>query len=162
MTSTSQLPDLAQALGPLLQRVPVEHQPLLIAAAERMAAERYRSWADSSTSAAWKSALLACADREEEIARRVESLYPDAPSLQKQLLNATSELAETGRAYFAPYSMDQQFVLQARGERLGAATWRSFAKRTSDTRARDVFLACAILEEQSAKFLESIAVDTTE
>jgi len=161
MTSQASLPDLAQALGPLLQRVSIEEQPLLIAYAERLAAERYRSWADGSTSAAWKAALFACADREEEIARRVESLYPAAAALQKAILKKVPDLAATSRAFFAPYTIEEQFLLQARGERLGAATWRSFAKRSTEAHAREVFLACAGLEEQSAAFLESIATEQT-
>jgi hypothetical protein len=156
MTFKTPLPDLAQALGPLLQRVPAAHQPLLIAYAERLAAERYRSWAESVASAATKASLLACAEREEEIAQRVESLYPDATALQTQLLSTVPELAAAGRSLFAAYSIEDQFALQANGERLGAATWRSFAKRAADAQARDTFLACAVLEEQSAEFLESI------
>jgi len=137
--------------------VPVEHQPLFIAYAERLAAERYRLWADGSTSAAWKAALFACADREEEIAQRVEALFPDADVLQRAVLEKVPDLGEISRAFFAPYTIEEQFALQARGERLGAATWRSFAKHATAAHARDVFLACAILEEQSAEFLESIA-----
>ena len=41
-TPTKQLPDVARILGPLLERVPREQRPLLIAIAERMAADRYR------------------------------------------------------------------------------------------------------------------------
>jgi hypothetical protein len=159
MTPKSQLPNLAQALGPLLQRVPADHQPLFIALAERMAAQRYRMWANTVPEMNRKSALLACADREEEIARRVESLYPDAASVQKELLANNADFGATSQAFFAPYSIDEQFAIQAQGERLGAATWRSFAKRASDLQARDVFLSCAVLEEQSAEYLELIASD---
>jgi len=70
----------AEVLARVLQRVPREQQPLLIALAERLAAERYRGWADEVGDADRKAGLLACADREEEIARRVEELYPAAAS----------------------------------------------------------------------------------
>ena len=40
-------------------------------------------------------------------------------------------------------------ALQAQGERLGAATWRSFA-------AGAVFLGCALLEEENAACLETL------
>ena len=43
----STLPDLAEILGRVIGRVPAERQPLLLAIAERLAAERYRAWADS-------------------------------------------------------------------------------------------------------------------
>ena len=157
MTSKLPFPSLAVSLAPLLQRIPVEQQPLFIAAAERLAAERYRSWAESATSPDAKSALLACADRENQIARLVESVYPNVATIQREMLVHIPDLVEAGRAYFAPYSTEEQFALQAQGERLGAATWRAFAKHASDEKAREVFLDCALLEEQSAEYLESIA-----
>lgn len=156
MTSTGQLPDISKALAPVLAKVPVDQQPLLIAYAERQAAERYRRWAGTATQAAHKALLLICADREDEIARRIESLYPNAASVQHNLVARTPELAELTQMLFAPLSIEDQFVLQARGERIGAATWRAFAQRASSPYARDVFLSCAVLEEESAAFLESM------
>ena len=101
--------------------------------------------------------LLACAGREEEIARRVESLYPDAAAVERRLLDANPDLLELDRSLFAGFSPAQQWTLQAQGERLGAATWRAFAgsPATPDA-ARETFLACALLEEESAAFLESL------
>src|SRR5262245_14025170 len=43
--TTSDLPNVAAALAQVLQRVPRRQQPLLIAIAERLAADRYRGWA---------------------------------------------------------------------------------------------------------------------
>ena len=40
------------------------------------------------------------------------------------------------------------------GERIGAATWRAFARAATRQDRRDVFLACALLEERSAEFLD--------
>ena len=155
MSRAHDLPDLAELIGPLLQRVPVDRQPLLLAVAERMAADRYRRWA-AAAAPEHEAALLACAGREEEIARRVESLYSGASSVEREIVDQNPDLAEIDRTLFAPHPVEQQWVLQARGERLGAATWRAFAKRESRVEARDVFLGCALLEEQNAEFLESI------
>jgi hypothetical protein len=157
MSSSDELPNLADVLARILQRIPVEHQPLAIALAERMAAERYRGWADAVGEAERRAGLLACAAREEDIARRVEALYPDAAAVQPDLLARHPELVEINRTLFAPYSLAQQFVLQARGERLGAATWRALARQAPTPAARDALLACALLEEDSAVFLESLA-----
>jgi len=44
-SSAGDLPDIAQALQAILQRVPPAERPLLIALAERLAAERYRDLA---------------------------------------------------------------------------------------------------------------------
>ncbi|HKA28363.1 MAG TPA: hypothetical protein VKH82_03235 [Candidatus Binatia bacterium] len=152
---TEDLPDVAAVVGPMLQRVPREHRPLLIAVAERLAAVRYRAWASEVGDSVRASRLSACADREEEIARRIESLYADASSIQRDLVAKHPELDEVNRSLFAGRPLHDQFAIQARGERVGAATWRYFAERAETAAARDQFLLCADLEEESAGFLES-------
>lgn len=153
---TSELPNVAEILGRVLQRVPPAEQPLLIAIAERRAAERYRGWAHDPANVAHGSRLLACADREEEIARRVEGLYPEAAATQRRLIAENPDLEEINRSLFAGRPLAQQFTIQAEGERLGAATWRAFAEGAENPDARRTFLACATLEEESARVLESI------
>ncbi len=147
---------LAETVGPIVQAVQREQRPLLIALAERMAAQRYRGWAGQADQVAHRSDLLACADREEEIARRVESLDPRAESIQKDLLAEHPDLDAVYESLFAGLSTHAQFAIQAGGERLGAATWRSLAGEESRQEARQTFLACAVLEEESAAVLESI------
>ena len=156
MSSTAELPSVAEIVGRVLRRVPPEQQPLLIAVAERLAAERYRGWASEPTHASHRTRLLACAAREEEIARRVEALYPDAEAIQRSIMAKNPDLEETNRSLFAGRPLDQQFTIQAQGERLGAATWRAFSGGAERVEARDTFLACATLEEESAVVLESI------
>lgn len=148
--------NIGEVLAPILARIPRERQPLLIAAAERLAAERYRGWAAQVASAGEQAGLRACAAREEEIARRIEGLYPDAGAVQREILAANPDLLEVNRTLFAGRPLREQFRSQADGERLGAATWRSFAKHAASAAARDTLLACALLEEESASFLESI------
>jgi hypothetical protein len=150
------LPDIGQVLAPILAAVPVERRPLLIAIAERLAARRYRAWADEPALAAHARALRACADREEAIADRVEALHPDASGIERDLLAANPQLETVNRTLFEGRPLPDQLTIQARGERLGAATWRSFARTEPDPKRRDVLLACATLEEDSARVLESI------
>ena len=147
------LPDVAQVLAPVLARTPPERQPLLIAIAERMAADRYRRWAAEPSLAGHRAALLACAGREEDIAARVEALHADADAIQRELRGGGLE--EVNRRVFAGLALRAQLTVQMRGERLGAATWRAFARHAPDA-ARAVFLACAELEEVSAVVLETI------
>ena len=123
-TEPRSLPDIGEALAPVLARVVREEWPLLIALAERMAARRYRGWADDPTVAAHASALRACAVREEEIATRVEALHADAARTQERLLAAHPELEVINRVIFAGRPLADQLLIQARGERLGAAMWR--------------------------------------
>src|SRR5438270_2261949 len=153
MPPSHDLPDVAQVIAPVLERVSAEQRPLLIALAERLAADRYRGWASQSTDPARRTRLLGCADREEEIARRVEGLYPDADRIQRDIVARNPDLEALNRALFADRPLDDQFTIQARGERLGAATWRALAAQVPH--AREAFLACAELEEASAAVLES-------
>jgi hypothetical protein len=153
------LPSVGEAIGPLLARIPRAEQPVLIAYAERLAAARYRSWADRPEGARRRADLLACAAREEEIARRVEALFEGAAERQRRLLDANPELGEINRSLFDGRPFREQLTIQAGGERLGAATWRSFARRASEAHARDEWLACAALEEASAAVLESILAE---
>jgi hypothetical protein len=149
-----ELPNVAEVLGRVLARVRREHQPLLIAFAERLAAERYRAWANDPAAAARKAELLACAEREEQIATRVEGLYPDAAATQRGIVAENPDLQDINRTLFAGRPLLQQFTIQAQGERLGAATWRAFAEHSQISSASQTFLACAELEEASALVLE--------
>jgi hypothetical protein len=149
------LPNVAELLGGLLQRVPEPERPLLIAIAERLAAERYRGWAKRAGSPDREAGLLACAEREDAIARRVESLHPDASAAQRRILDSNPDLTEINTAVFAGRPLEEQFAIQAQGERAGAALWRRLAAaETGD--ARDAYLVCARLEEESASYLESL------
>jgi hypothetical protein len=154
--SIEDLPDVAAVVARVLQRAPRAQRPLLIALAERLAAARYRVWAAEVADRARAALLSACADREEDIARRVEALYPDAAAVQRDLAAQAPELEQVNHALFAGRPLEQQFLIQARGERAGAATWRFFAERADGAAARDTFLACAELEEESAACLESL------
>lgn len=154
--TTVELPNVAAILGDVLRRVPASHRPLLIALAERMAAERYRAWAKEACADTRASQLSACASREEEIARWVESLYPEAASVQRDLLTNNPDLEEINSSVFASRPLDEQFAIQAQGERAGAAIWRSFAQHAESEAARVVFLGCADIEEESAEYLESL------
>ena len=150
------LPDVGALLAPLLARVPRAQQPLVIALAERMAADRYRGWSRLVRGAEPRARLLACAAREEAIAERIEALHPEAAAIQRELLAKLPELVETNRSAFAGRPLAAQFRIQAQGERLGAATWRSFARDEQDASRRDALLACASLEEESALVLETL------
>ena len=156
MTTTRDLPDVGAILGALIARVEPAEQPLFLAIAERMAADRYRGWADDVQAPELRAGLLACAAREDEIAERVEAIHPDPATVQNRLLAAFPDLGRLNRDVFAGRPLADQFAIQAAGERIGAATWRAFAAARPDAAGRDAFLACAPLEEASADFLEGL------
>lgn len=154
MSVTTTSSELTAVLGQLMQRAAPGQQQLLMALAERMAADRYRTWADGE-SGERRVALLACAAREEEVARRIEALHDKAAAVQAQIREQNPDIGELARAFFARFPVDEQYRLQAQAERLGAASWRSLAKRADGASLRDVYLTCAALEEESAVVLES-------
>ena len=161
MANQQPLPDIVAILRQALQPIDPAHQPVLLAALERAAGKRYRIWADAHPDADAKAGLLACAEREEEIARRIESLVPDAAAMQEKLLAAHPELLTLGRALFDGRSRNEQFTLQAQGERAGAAAWRTFAAAAADATAREVMQSCSPLEEANAEFLQALVAEST-
>ncbi len=154
--SAGPLPDVGAILAPLLAGVAPDDRPLLLAIAERMAADRYRRWADAAGDPSTRAGLRACAAREDEIATRIEAVYADAAGVQARLRAAHPELARVDAEVFADRSLAEQFAIQASGERLGAATWRALAALRPDEVERAAFLACAPLEEANAAFLEAL------
>ncbi len=150
-------PKVAEALARFLQLEPVELWPLLIALGERQAAERYRRWAELVGDAAHRAELLACAEREEDVALRVEDLHSDADVIQQGIEQRHPDFAERGREFFESGPLEEQFRMQAQAERLGAATWKSCARRHADASARDIYLGCAAMDEQNAESLEAMA-----
>jgi hypothetical protein len=150
------LPSVAELIAPVIEKVEPEQQPLLIALAERIAARRYLTWAEAMDNTADRDRLLGCAEREEEIARRVEALFEDASVVQSELLARYGGLEAGYCELFEGRPLSEQFTMQSRGERLGAATWRSLAARSDDDVVRTTYIECAKLEEESAVVLEDL------
>ena len=157
MTSNeSTIPNVAEILSQVLRKIETNLQPLLLAALERLAAERYRIWAGDHPNPSVREGLLACADREEEIARRVESLDPKAFAIQDKLLSDHPELLDLNRILFEGRPLKVQFAMQAEGEMAGAAAWRAYAAAASDSSAQELLRSCSGLEEANAAFLRGL------
>ena len=151
-----ELPDLTKILGQALQHIAPGQRPLLLAALERLAGQRYRAWANEYPDPSVKEGLLACADREDEIARRVESLHPNAAEIQNKLLAENPELLALNRTLFEGRPLTDQFTMQAGGERAGAAAWRAFAAAAADPSVQELLQSCSPLEEANSAFLQSL------
>jgi hypothetical protein len=150
------LPNVGEVVGPLILAEPENAQPLFVALAERIAASRYRAWAEEVKDESARAEILACAEREEEIARRVEALFPDAAAVQARLQEKHPDLLGIYRGVLESRTLRDQFTIQSRGERLGAATWRRIAEQASEPAAREIYESCALLEEESALVLERV------
>src|SRR4029450_6962708 len=70
--------EMARLATAILDRVPEEHRPLLLAMLERGAGARYRRWAEQGDDRAERDGLVTCAGREEAIADKVEAMGPKA------------------------------------------------------------------------------------
>jgi len=157
MTDTEDaIPNIPEILGQALRRIAHQHQPVLLARLERLAAQRYRNWADEYDDPLVKQGLLACADREEEIARRVESLDPNASALQDKLMTENPDLLDLNRTLFEGRALKVQFAMQAQGEMAGAAAWKAYAAGASDPLAGELLQSCSSLEEENAAFLQTL------
>jgi hypothetical protein len=151
-------PQLAALIAPLLAGIAEADHPAVIALAERIAADRYREWADQLGDPAAKASLMACAAREDEIATKVEGIVSDADSIQARVRSAHPGIATGYKALFAGLSLSDQLAFQARAERAGAVVWRNTAAGASPGN-RPIYLECATLEEASARVLEAMIAD---
>jgi 2-hydroxychromene-2-carboxylate isomerase len=154
--SAGKLPDLGRQIAPLIQGLPRAVQAPLMARLERTAAERYRVWSASSTDPAEAEGLRACALREDEVATRVESIFPAQYDDERLLGDSLPRIASAYRTALADRPIAEQYAIQAAAERRGASFWRILAASLTDPAVRDGLLACAGLEERSAEFLEAL------
>ena len=152
----SNSPNIVEILAGVLRNIGPNLQPLLLAKLERLAAQRYRTWASDHSNPVAKEGLLACADREEEIAKRVESLEPNASAIQARLLSDHPELLDLNRTLFEGWPLKVQFAMQADGERAGAVAWKAYAAGASDPSVRELLQSCSFLEQRNADFLQSL------
>jgi len=150
----SDIPNFGQLLAPFISRVPDHARPRFLALLERGAADRYRSWASELPAEA--PVLLACAKREDEIADRVEALYPIPDALARELEEPLPLARETYLSVFAELAIPDQLRIQAAAERQGAAAWRAIAASQSDPAVGTELERCAALEEASADALDRI------
>jgi len=118
--SEAPVPDVAAILAPMLRSMPAPLLPFFLSRLERGAASRDREWADQVSDPEQRAALLACADRETEIADRVEALFPVAPPEVKQVDEAVPAARDAYFAVFEGRSLRGQWRVQAAAERQGS------------------------------------------
>jgi hypothetical protein len=151
-------PDFASLLAPHIERVPEAALPAFLARLERSAADRYRMWAEACPEHA--EGLLECAAREDDIADRVDRVYPaHAPEQVAAMDSAFAPAKETYYAVFAGLSPIEQMTIQANAERQGAAAWRGMIDVESDESVRAELEECARIEEASADFLDALLAE---
>jgi hypothetical protein len=146
---------IVEAFAPLLPRVAEHEIPMLIAMIERLAARRYLGWAAASEDAIERAGLLACAQREDEIAEFIESLETDAPARIAELDARFPDLNDRYESVMAGRSRAEQLRVQAEGELGGAGYMRQFAAaHRGAVAARFASLACC--EEANSSYLSTL------
>ena len=143
---------LLGALGPILQAVSPEEAPLLLAALERMAADKYRVWAAQTDDPVERAGLLDCAHREVAIAEFIESLDEKNAERTAVLLKRLPDLQALYDGVLAGQDRKEQLRRQAAGELGGADFLRQFRAAQSGAVAAQ-FEALALGEEANARFL---------
>ena len=148
------LPNVGALLAGFMAQVPEAARPRFLARLERLAAERYRLWADQLPAHA--AGLRACAAREEEIAERAERVVALDAGAREKLDTLVKGAREAYYGLFDGVPVLEQLRIQAGAERLGAGAWRGMAQAHGDPRAREVLDGCAVLEETSASYLDTL------
>lgn len=146
---------IVEAFEPLLPELAEEEIPMAVAMIERIAAQQYRAWADGADDPIERAGLIACADREDEIAAFIESIDPDAASRVAELNARFPDLQERYDSVLAGRSREEQLRIQSEGELGGADYMRQFAEAT-DGAVSARFASLAFCEEANSKFLAAL------
>lgn len=150
-----EIPDFAQLLAPFISTIPEASQPAFLAQLERTAAQRYRDWAQALPEHA--QGLMKCADREDDIAKRVEKILPAANKLDQKIISET--IGPAKNCYyqaFSAFTVWEQLYIQANAERQGAAAWRMIASQFTEQAVIEALHACSNIEEKSADYVDAL------
>lgn len=148
-------PNFGELLAPYIGAVPEDAVPSFLARLERTAADRYRGWAEALPE--YADELLACATREDDIADRVERLYPaERPDQIAAMDTAIGPARDTYYAVFSKLDAVEQMTIQANAERQGAAAWRAMIDPEPNPEKKAALEQCARIEEQSADYLDAL------
>ena len=146
---------LLAVLEPILESAPAEELPLLLAWLERMAAEKYRVWAEQATDDVERKGLMDCAFREDAIAEFIEFLEPQAEARTHALKEQFPDTQAMYDSVMAGQERSEQLRRQAEGELGGANFLREFASAHSGAVAAQ-FEALAFYEEANSSFLNHL------
>lgn len=144
-----QIPNFGELLAPFLTEVPAAALPYLLSQLERTAAARYRGWAEELPEHA--TGILACAEREDEIADKAEAMFPPDDQ-QRSLVDSIMPAAkESYYSVFEGYTPLEQMTIQENAERQGSGAWQGMKDAYPDKAAELDALSSTELE--SADYL---------
>jgi hypothetical protein len=146
------IPNFGELLAEHLGKMPAETLPYMLSQLERTAADRYRGWAEAVPQ--HREGLLACADREDEIADRVEAMFPPSDAGRALVADTIPAARATYYEVFDGHSPVEQMTIQANAERQGADAWQGL--KEGHPEFADQLDALSAIELQSADYLDSI------
>jgi len=146
---------LLEVLVPILESAPAQELPLLLAWLERMAADKYRVWAQQTTDDVERKGLMDCAFREDAIAEFIEFIEPQASARTSALKKQFPDMQALYDSVMADQDRSEQLRRQAEGELGGANFLRQFATAHSGAVAAQ-FEALAYYEEANSSFLSNL------
>ncbi len=156
MSDDVTIPNFGELLAKHIAKLPPESIPGLLAQLERSAGERYREWA--SELEPHGDGLLACADREDDIANRVDTLFPISEEHQPLVDEIVPLAIETFLGVYSGLSSIQQITIQANAERQGASAWRGLVEAYPQF-AEDLE-SLAKTEESNADYLDALLANS--
>jgi hypothetical protein len=118
-----EVPNFGEILSDHLSGVPQDAYPYLLSQLERTAAERYRGWADDVPE--HREGIISCADREDEIADRVEAMFPPSDEHRELVAGIIPNAKKTYYAAFENFTPVEQMYIQSKAERQGANAWQT-------------------------------------
>lgn len=148
---TIDIPNFGELLAEHLGSVPAEAYPYLLSQLERTAADRYRQWADAVPD--HREGILQCAASEDEIADRVEAMFPPTDAHRTLVSEIIPKARATYYSAFEPYTAVEQMTIQANAERQGANAWQTL-KAAYPERSAELDQLSAI-ELSSADYLDN-------
>ena len=146
---------IVEAFEPLLPQLAEAEIPMMLAILERIAAEKYRGWADGSDDPIERDGLLACASREDEIAEFIESLDAKSQALSAELHGRFPDLRERYDSVMKGRSRIEQLRIQSEGELGGADYMRQFSEAFEGAVSAR-FASLALCEEANSMFLSEL------
>lgn len=150
--SDVKIPNFGELLGAHLSGVAPEAYPYLLSRLERTAADRYRGWAEQVPE--HREGLLACAAREDEIADRVEAMFPPTPEHRAEVDAKIPAARDTYYAVFDGYSPFEQMTIQADAEKQGSGAWQNLKQAHPDK--SDELDRLSAIELESAAYLDDL------
>lgn len=117
-----EIPNFGELLAEHLSGVPQEAFPYLLSQLERTAAARYRGWADDVPE--HSDGIMGCSAREDEIADRVEAIFPPSDEHRELVASIIPRAKDTYYKAFEGFTPIEQMYIQSKAERQGAGAWQ--------------------------------------